>query len=370
MSLLDVSHVIHRYDSGGGRPVLNDVSLAVEKNQIVAVVGESGCGKTTLGRLIAGLAEPTRGTISFEQTDIWKLRGAQRRRWRRKVQMVHQDPYASLNPGLTVGATMAPGMLHHKLATSRNVQAEMLRILAQVGLDATPDFLHRYPHQLSGGQRQRVSIARAISLRPELVIADEVTSMLDVSMRVAILDLLLSFQREHGIGYVFISHDFGVVRYVAQGGRIAVMFFGSIVEEGPVEQLVTAPKHPYTHMLLTAIPVPDPALARQRGTEQAQTERLVGEPAATGCVFANRCPLVQDVCRSTAPPLAEVQNGHRSACLFPDLVPSLHHLAGGVESDDSDRTGGPGAGKSRSGDGDLVTPVSTGRSDRSEPRGR
>ncbi len=154
--------------------------------------------------------------------------------------------------------------------------------------------------------------------------------MLDVSMRVAILDLLLSFQRERGIGFVFISHDFGVVRYFAQGGRIVVMFFGSVVEEGPVEELVTAPKHPYTHMLLQAIPVPNPELARQRDAEQAETDRLVGEPATTGCVFANRCPFVQDVCRNTPPPLVEVGesgSGHRAACLFPEKVPSLEHLA-------------------------------------------
>ncbi len=154
MSLLDVRHITHRYDSGGGRPVLNDVSLEVDSNQIVAVVGESGCGKTTLGRLAAGLLEPSQGVVAFEDRDIWKLRGGRKRDWRRRVQMVHQDPYGSLNPGLTIGSTMAPGLLHHKLATSRNVQAEMLSILQQVGLDATPAFLQRYPHQLSGGQRQ------------------------------------------------------------------------------------------------------------------------------------------------------------------------------------------------------------------------
>ncbi len=374
MSLLEVSHVTHRYGAGEGRPVLDDVSLSLEANEIVAVVGESGCGKTTLGRLVAGLMEPSQGTVSFEDRDIWKLRGGRRRDWRRRVQMVHQDPYGSLNPGLTIGATMSPGLLHHKLATSRNVQEVMLKTLQQVGLDATPAFLQRYPHQLSGGQRQRVSVARAISLQPDLIVADEVTSMLDVSMRVAILDLLLSFQREHGIGFVFISHDFGVVRYFAQGGRIAVMFFGLVVEEGPVEQLVTAPKHPYTHMLLQAIPVPDPELARQRDAEQAElaqseAERIVGEPAATGCVFANRCPIVQDVCRTTAPPLAEVEHGHRAACLFPDQVPPLRHLGKERESDvssvDTDGVGGQGARPSRAGHVDLVVPVPAGGTDRS-----
>lgn len=267
MSLLEVRGVNHTYDTGTGRPVLHDVSLSTQEGEIVALVGESGCGKTTLGRLIAGLHEPSRGSIAFEGGDIARLKGRQRKQWRRQVQMVHQDPYGSLNPGLTLGSTLAPGMLQHKLANWRTVQQEMIKLLQQVGLDATPAFLQRYPHQLSGGQRQRVSIARAISLQPKLIVADEVTSMLDVSMRVAILDLLLSFQRDRGIGYVFISHDFGVVRYFAQGGRIAVMFFGYIVEEGPVEDLITAPKHPYTHMLLQAIPVPDPVLVRKRDAD-------------------------------------------------------------------------------------------------------
>ncbi|GAB3756546.1 ABC transporter ATP-binding protein [Microlunatus parietis] len=326
MSLLEIQDVTHTYATGSGRPVLHDVNLSTGEGEIVALVGESGCGKTTLGRLIAGLHEPSSGRISFDGTDIAGLRGNRRRQWRRKVQMVHQDPYGSLNPGLTIGSTLAPGILQHKLATWRTVQPEMIKLLQQVGLDATPAFLQRYPHQLSGGQRQRVSIARAISLQPSLIVADEVTSMLDVSMRVAILDLLLSFQRDRGIGYVFISHDFGVVRYFAQGGRIAVMFFGYIVEEGPVEELITSPRHPYTHMLLQAIPVPDPVLVRKRDEEGRDPERMIGEPATSGCVFANRCPLVQDVCRKQAPALTEIGTGHRSACHFSDEVPPLVHL--------------------------------------------
>jgi oligopeptide/dipeptide ABC transporter ATP-binding protein len=330
VSLLEVQGVTHTYATGTGRPVLHDINLSTGAGEIVALVGESGCGKTTLGRLIAGLHEPSRGRITFEDTDIAQLKGRRRKQWRRQVQMVHQDPYGSLNPGLTIGSTLAPGLLQHKLANWRTVQGEMIKLLQQVGLDATPAFLLRYPHQLSGGQRQRVSIARAVSLQPKLIVADEVTSMLDVSMRVAILDLLLSFQRDRGIGYVFISHDFGVVRYFAQGGRIAVMFFGFIVEEGPVEELIAAPKHPYTHMLLQAIPVPDPVLVRKRDEEGTGPERLIGEPSATGCVFANRCPLVQDVCRKESPPLKAVGSGHRSACFFADEVPPLKHLAGTV----------------------------------------
>ncbi|HLT60344.1 MAG TPA: ABC transporter ATP-binding protein [Microlunatus sp.] len=326
MSLLEMRNLTHTYATGSGRPVLYDVSLDTEEGEILALVGESGCGKTTLGRLVAGLHQPSQGSIVFDGTDITDLRGGKRREWRRQVQMVHQDPYGSLNPGLTIGSTLAPGMLRHKLATWRNVQQKMIKLLQQVGLDATPAFLQRYPHQLSGGQRQRVSIARAISLQPRLIVADEVTSMLDVSMRVAILDLLLSFQRELGIGYVFISHDFGVVRYFAQGGRIAVMFFGHVVEEGPVEQVITTPKHPYTHMLLQAIPVPDPVLVRKRDEADDAPKRMTGEPATKGCVFANRCPLVQDRCRKEAPPLTQVGDRHRTACFYSDEVPPLQHL--------------------------------------------
>jgi oligopeptide/dipeptide ABC transporter ATP-binding protein len=363
MSLLEIRHVTHRYESGSGRPVLNDVELEVDEGEIVAIVGESGCGKTTLGRLAAGLAEPTRGTIAFDGEDVATLRGRSRKSWRRQVQLVHQDPYGSLNPGLTIGSTLAPGLLEHRLATRRTVQQSMVDLLQQVGLDATPAFLQRYPHQLSGGQRQRVSIARAISLRPRLVIADEVTSMLDVSMRVAIMDLLLSFQRERGLGFLFISHDFGVVRYFAQGGRIVVMFFGVVVEEGPVEQLITAPKHPYTHMLLESVPVPDPEVARSRPVE---TKQLIGEASATGCVFAGRCPMVQDRCRQEAPPLVELGGRHRSACFYADQVPPLRHLTaqplttkGNPSDPNSD--GGQTAAPHRTGPARLVDPLPSGR---------
>jgi oligopeptide/dipeptide ABC transporter ATP-binding protein len=325
MSMLDIRNVTHTYASGSGRPVLKDVSLRVDRGEVVAIVGESGCGKTTLGRMIAGLYSPTGGVIAFDGNDIANLRGRQKKAWRRKVQMIHQDPYGSLNPGLTNGSALAPGMLKHGLATGRDVQQKMIALLRSVGLDATKEFLQRYPHQLSGGQRQRASIARSIALQPDLIVADEVTSMLDVSMRVAILDLLLSFKKDQNIAFVFISHDFGVVRYFAQGGRIAVMFFGYIVEEGPTEEVITAPKHPYTHMLLEAIPIPDPVLARERA-QGDEAARLIGAPAETGCVFANRCPLARARCRTERPELVDQGSGHSAACHYADEVPPLLHV--------------------------------------------
>ncbi|MFD2082737.1 peptide/nickel transport system ATP-binding protein [Actinopolymorpha cephalotaxi] len=324
MSLLEVDHLTHRYATTKDRPVLHDVNLAVEPDEVVALVGESGCGKTTLGKIIAGLTQPSDGVVRYEDQDIGSLRGKARSAWRRDVQMVHQDPYSSLNPGLSIGTTLGYGLRRHGLATHRTVEKRLLETLQQVGLDATPAFLHRYPHQLSGGQRQRVAIARAISLEPRLVVADEVTSMLDVSMRVAILNLLLKFRAERQISFVFISHDFGVVRYFTRGGRILVMFYGVVVEEGPTEQVITQPRHPYTYHLLRAIPVPDPDVAEVRRDEEV-AHRLEGEPARTGCVFANRCPFAEDRCRE-APPLAEVAPGHRAACFFPDRVPPITEL--------------------------------------------
>jgi oligopeptide/dipeptide ABC transporter ATP-binding protein len=334
MSLLEVADVTHRYGGTKARAALNNVSVVVSRGEVVAVVGESGCGKTTLGKLAAGFLRPTAGTVSFEDRDIWSLKGKDYKTWRRSVQMVHQDPYSSLNPGLTIAGTLRPALLLHKLAGRRGVQDEMLRTLALVGLDATPSFLRRYPHQLSGGQRQRVAIARAMSLRPRLIIADEVTSMLDVSLRVAILDLLLSFRKgdtvDGMITYLFISHDFGVVRYFSRGGRIIVMFYGVVVEEGPTEDVISYPCHPYTYLLLEAIPVPDPDVTEHRVGPESLMEQSEGEPSPTGCVFSNRCPFAEARCHGSQPSLTEVRAAHRTACFFPERVPTVSHLVEGV----------------------------------------
>ena len=329
MSLLSVEHVTHRYQSArDDRPVLRDVSVEIEPGQTLAVVGESGCGKTTLGRAITGLQRPAAGTVSFEGNDIWKLRGSGYRQYRRSVQLIHQDPYGALNPGLTVEETIAGGLRHQRIVPRREVRGEVLRLLGLVGLDTNRAFLDRYPHQLSGGQRQRLVIARAMALRPSLLVADEAVSMLDVSMRISILDLLKSLGAGHGLAYLFISHDFGVVRYFAAGGRIIVMFFGVVVESGPVEEVIARPRHPYTYLLLDAIPEPDPRRARRRRWEAAKfaTERIEAYPADTGCIFANRCPFVRDRCRSDTPPSLQVVGGaqeHQSACRYPELVPAV-----------------------------------------------
>lgn len=336
MSLLSVEQVVHRYPATLGKlPVLRNVSLDIEPGEIVAVVGESGCGKTTLGRLIAGFAEPLAGVVRFDGKDIWKLSKSEWKSYRRSVQVIHQDPYASLNPGLAVEETLKAGLVYHHLVTRREAKAEMYRLLDMVGLDASNQFLRRYPHQLSGGQRQKLVIARAMGLRPRLVVADEAVSMLDVSMRVSVLDLLLQIRDEYQLAYVFISHDFGVVRYFAYNGTVVVLFFGVIVEIGPAESVIFHPRHPYTFLLLDAIPVPDPKLARRRRTEAVKfaEERIALSAASVGCVFSNRCAYAQDKCFQEEPVLEPVEpgEGHWVACWFPDSVPDLVQLLGSVE---------------------------------------
>ncbi|MGH3167372.1 MAG: ABC transporter ATP-binding protein [Trebonia sp.] len=332
MSLLSVEHVSHRYQAArDDRPVLADVNVEIEPGEILAVVGESGCGKTTLGRMMTGLVQPSAGAVSYEGNDIWKLRGAGYRRYRRSVQLIHQDPYGALNPGLAVGEILSAGLRHHRIVPRREVHGEVQRLLGLAGLDTGKAFMERYPHQLSGGQRQRLVIARAMALRPNLLVADEPVSMLDVSMRISILDLLKSLGQSHGLAYVFVSHDFGVVRYFAAGGRIIVMFFGVVVESGPVEDVIARPRHPYTFLLLDAIPEPNPRRARRPRSEATTiaAERIEAYPAETGCVFANRCPFARERCHTDRPPNQEVDGapGHWSACWYPELVPAVSSAA-------------------------------------------
>ena len=355
--LLEVKDVSHVYAKGDGRTVLDHVSLNVAANDLVAVVGESGCGKTTLGKVAAGLVKPSRGKVLFGGKDIWSLSGREHRAWRPSVQLIHQDPYSSLNPGLTIGTVLTSGLLRNKLSRRGDVQERVLSVLRQVGLDDTPEFMHRYPHQLSGGQRQRVAVARALSLGPRLIVADEVTSMLDVSMRVAILDLLLSFRAERSVSYVFISHDFGVVRYFAQDGRVVVMFYGVVVEEGPTEEVIRSPRHPYTWLLLQSLPVPDPSKAT-RGRRKELRESVEGT-ASSGCVFSSRCPFAEAKCREARPPLLGRGEQHYVACYFPERVPDGGEALRGGEQDG--KAGGPGTGSSRAHDADHVVTSPLGR---------
>ena len=331
MNGLELRRVGHRFvEASQGVSALDDVSFTVASGEIVAVVGESGCGKTTLGRIVAGLTQPTHGHVIFDGSDVWHMGRRDRLTYRRAVQLVHQDPYASLNPALSIGETLGAAIRHHGVVPRRDVHGEMLRLLDLVGLDASAAFLRRFPHQLSGGQRQRLAIARSVSLHPSLVVADEAVSMMDVSIRVSILNLMLEIQRKESLSYLFISHDLGVVRYFAHEGRIVVIFYGRIIEEGRTTDVIAAPRHPYTWLLLNALPLPDPRLARERRMEDgADTQFSEGPPAESGCIYANRCPFVVPACREEQPEFVEVGPGHRVACTLTNSLrlPDLRRVS-------------------------------------------
>lgn len=318
MTLLSAEGITHRFNNTT-TPALHDVSISVEEGETLALVGESGCGKSTLGRVLAGLISPTQGSVAYQDRQITDLDRQSKKEFRRSVQLVQQDPFASLNPSLTLRTTLGYAMKYHRIVTGRRIDDHLFELLDTVGLEATPQFLSRYPHQLSGGQRQRVAIARAIGLKPKLIVADEAVSMLDVSMRVSILDLMLKYQADAGASYLFISHDFGVVRYFSSRGRIAVMFYGHVVEEGTTAEVIHRPQHPYTANLLEEIPIANPRLARARKAERIPDPVDV-KASPTGCVFSGRCHFARDRCRREAPPLTGT-DGHRSACWYPEDVP-------------------------------------------------
>ncbi len=321
MSLLSLDHIRHRYDKKSSQNVLNNVSVSIEQNDILALVGESGCGKTTLGKIAVGLVKPSEGVVSFKGSDISGLKGSGYHNYRRGVQLVHQDPYASLNPTQSIYETLSAGLIRHKLCSRRDRRDRVKDFLKTVGLDPTDDFLHRYPHQLSGGQRQRVGVARALVVQPQLIVADEAVSMLDVSMRVSILDLLLQLKEDRGLSYLFITHDFGVVRYFAEGYRIGVLYFGALVEEGSCAELIERPLHPYTYTLLSAVPIPDPRWNRSRTPVVLRNLDDTAMPAQ-GCPFVQRCPFSDQHCREETPPLRSFDGQHKSACFHPDRIPS------------------------------------------------
>jgi oligopeptide/dipeptide ABC transporter ATP-binding protein len=303
-------------DRGTIRAV-DGVSLSIEHGEIVALVGESGCGKTTLARAAVGLVRVTGGELRFEGRPVSPASKDYRTTYRRRVQMIFQDPFESLNPRKTVFQALAQPLRIHAIVPRSQLRSEAARLLELVGLYPGTVFLNRYPHQFSGGQRQRICIARALAVRPALIVADEAVSALDMSVRAQVLVLLLKLQQELGLSYLFITHDLSVVRSLAQ--RVLVMYMGEIVEEGPVEEIFTCPRHPYTVALLNASPVPDPA-------KRYRPRLLIGgdvpNPAdpPPGCRFHTRCPIAQPIC-GQKPPVKLFGTGHRSACFFADEVP-------------------------------------------------
>jgi oligopeptide/dipeptide ABC transporter ATP-binding protein len=288
------------------------VSFTVERAETLALVGESGAGKSTIGRCIVRLEEPDAGRITCDGTDVLGLGGAALRAFRRRVQIVFQDPYGSLNPRMRVGHAVREPLEVHGLARGRAADDRVAALFEEVGLD--PAFRSRYPHELSGGQRQRVGIARALAVGPELVVLDEPVSALDVSVQAQVLALLRDLQARRGLAYLFIAHDLAVVRQMAS--RVAVLYLGKIVEEAPAARLFTDSRHPYTRALLSAVPVPDPAVRRARVPLAGDPPSPVSRPS--GCALHPRCPDPRrdDRCRLQEPAAVTVADGHHAACHF------------------------------------------------------
>ncbi len=311
--LAALSGVSVRYASGGRVHVgLDRVDYAVAAHETAAVIGESGCGKTTLGRTLLLLQTPSEGRVHFAGEDLTALSGAALRRRRRLMQMMFQDPYASLNPRMTIGETLAEPLVVHGMETWRSAQARVAEALAMVGLAAAMQA--RLPHEFSGGQRQRIAIARAVIGRPRLVVADEPLSALDITLQGQILGLFRRLQESLGLTYVFISHDLPVVGRIAS--RVAVMLGGCIVEEGPTQEVFSRPAHPYTQALLDAVPIADPAAERLRQAREPSSPagRPAREARAQGCPFVQRCPHAMAMCADIRPERAEVAPGRTAAC--------------------------------------------------------
>jgi peptide/nickel transport system ATP-binding protein len=289
---------------------VDNVTFSIKKGEIFTLAGESGCGKTTTGRLVVRLLEPTSGQICFDGEDITKLRGEKLRMLRRKMQIIFQDPYASLNPRMRIGDSIGHPLEIYGMAKGKEKMKMVSEVLEKVGLTPPEQFIGLYPLNLSGGQRQRVALARSIILKPEFMIADEPVSMIDVSLRTTIIDLMLGFRKELGLTYLFVTHDLAVAKYISD--RIAIMYLGKIVEMGNKEEIFSNPMHPYTQALLLAIPVPDPERKRRDVELKGEVPSAINVPS--GCRFHTRCPKAEKTCAEKEPEMIPVSPSHFVAC--------------------------------------------------------
>jgi oligopeptide/dipeptide ABC transporter ATP-binding protein len=321
--LVQVRDLVKHYTGSGlfakAPPVraVEQVSFDVDRGETLALVGESGCGKSSVGRTILRLQEPTSGHATFDGTDVFALDRKALRRLRRRMQIIFQDPYGSLNPRMTIGAAVAEGIEIHGLARGGEVGRRVAALLEEVGLD--PAYARRYPHEFSGGQRQRIGIARALAVEPSFIVCDEPVSALDVSVQAQVLNLLADLQRDRGLSYLFIAHDLAVVRQIAR--RVAVMYLGRIVESGPTEPLLASPRHPYTVALLSAVPEPDPSRRPSRIVLGGDLPSPSAPPP--GCPFHTRCfhPARNERCRTERPELRPV-GATMAACHYAESTPT------------------------------------------------
>ncbi len=329
-ALLEIDHLVKEFPVTSGAitqrkigtvKAVSDVSFSVREGETFGLVGESGCGKTTIGRLVVGLEHPSSGTIAFEGREVTRLRGTPLRRMRRDMQLMFQDPYSSLDPRMRVGSILREPLIVQGIGSKKEQVARVMELISEVGLSKRAFDL--YPHEFSGGQRQRIGFARALALNPRLIVADEPVSALDVSIQAQILNMMKSLQQRHNLSYIMISHDLAVVKYLAD--RIGVMYLGKLMEVGPSQAIYEHPAHPYTRGLIDTIPVADPEVARASKTEPMRGELPSAIDPPSGCRFRTRCPIAQDRCAEEEPGLRLFSSGHYAACHFPLEEPMEEH---------------------------------------------